>query len=291
MSRYSMDDLIYLMSRLRHPEHGCPWDLKQNFSSIISHTLEEAYEVADAIEKGDKDELRDELGDLLFQVIFYSRLGEEEGSFEFADVVDAIVQKLVRRHPHVFPEGDLRAFFPEGTRFTDDQIKAQWENIKAEERRIKKAVEPDYPEDQFVPERDSLLADVPNNFPALNRAEKLQKRAAQHGFDWTDIDDVFDKVQEELEELRHEVKQAQGKSYRDPAVHERLNDEMGDLLFCCVNLSRFLKVRPDEALQSTNQKFLSRFHFIEAELKKRGLKMDECELEELDRLWNQAKSS
>lgn len=287
---YNLQDLLYLMERLRHPEHGCPWDLKQDYKSIMSHTLEEAYEVADAIERENKQDLKDELGDLLFQVIFYSQLGKEEQAFEFSDVVDNIVQKLVRRHPHVFPNGELRAFFPEGTRFTDEQIKSQWEAIKAEERRLKKANEPETESGTFIPKQHSLLGDIPNSMPALNRAEKLQKRASQHGFDWTEVEDVFAKVEEELQELRHELDIAKGKDLRDPEVHQRLNDEMGDLLFCCVNLSRFLKVRSDEALQSTNEKFLKRFQWIEKTLHERGDKVDDASLEELDALWDQAKA-
>lgn len=290
---YQMDDLLYLMSRLRDPEHGCPWDLKQNYETIVPHTLEEAYEVADAISRGDRNDIKDELGDLLFQVIFYAQLGKEEKSFKFDDVVDGIVQKLVRRHPHVFPNGQLREYFPEGTAFNDEQIKAQWERIKQEERRLKKlqnkasmALE----SSAFNVAEDSILSDVPSNLPVLNRAEKLQKRAAQHGFDWPNIKPVIEKLEEELAELKVEIAKAEERSFDDEQVHKRLQDEMGDVLFCCVNLSRFLKVKPEQALRSTNDKFVRRFQFIETQLFTSGLTLETASLEELDRVWDQAKA-
>jgi ATP diphosphatase len=290
---YSIEDLTYLMSRLRDPVTGCPWDLKQTYKTIVSHTLEEAYEVADTINRNDKFDLKDELGDLLFQVIFYYQLGKEDKAFQFEDVVDNVVRKLIRRHPHVFPDGDLHASFPEGTSFGDEDVKRQWEQIKAEERALKQAQqeaqvsENDAP---FVADRDSLLADVPTNLPALNRAEKLQKRASQHGFDWENIEDVLLKVEEELAEIRAELKIAKDKDLRDPDVNARMKDELGDLLFCSVNLARFLKVNADESLRSTNDKFLRRFQYIESALAARGSRVDDESLEELDRLWVEAKS-
>mgnify|MGYP000353776595 CR=1 FL=1 len=288
---YQMDDLLYLMSRLRDPDHGCPWDLKQNFASIVPHTLEEAYEVADAISRGDRNDIKDELGDLLFQVIFYAQLGKEEQSFNFADVVDNIVQKLVRRHPHVFPEGQLRQQFPKGTMFSDDQIKAQWETIKQEERRLKKLQNKATTDvNGFNLKDDSILSDVPSNLPVLNRAEKLQKRAAQHGFDWPNIKPVIEKLEEELAELKVEIAHAEAQSFDDEQIQKRLQDEMGDVLFCCVNLSRFLKVKPEQALRSTNDKFVRRFQFIETQLFTSGLTLENASLEELDRVWDQAKA-
>lgn len=290
---YSIEDLKYLMSRLRDPETGCPWDLKQSYKTIISHTLEEAFEVADAISRDNKDDLKDELGDLLFQVIFYSQLGKEEQAFQFEDVVDNIVRKLIRRHPHVFPEGDLRASFPEGTTFSDEEIKSQWERIKAEERALKKQSDKAVTDNEasFIAERDSLLADVPTNLPSLNRAEKLQKRASAHGFDWDNIEDVLNKVEEELGEIRAELDKAKGKDLRDPKVNARMKDEVGDLLFCSVNLARFLKVSSDESLRSTNDKFVRRFQYIESTLNARGSQVDNESLEALDRLWNEAKNT
>ncbi len=293
MDMYTLDDLQYLMSRLRDPRQGCPWDLKQTFESIVHHTLEEAYEVADAIAGGNRDEIKDELGDLLFQVIFYAQLGKEEASFNFEGIVDNVVQKLVRRHPHVFPDGDLRATFPEGTKSSDEQIKQQWERIKQEERLLKHMQQNSLGESservEFNADEHSILRDVPRNLPSLNLAEKLQKRAAQKGFDWPELDMVLDKLQEEIAELRHELKVAEGKSLHEPEVHARLLDEMGDVLFCCVNVARFVKVNPDAALRSTNQKFISRFHFIEAQLFKRGVDIEAVPLEELDELWERAK--
>jgi len=293
LPKYKIDDLLYLMSRLRDPEFGCPWDLKQSYETIVPHTLEEAYEVADAIERGDREDIKDELGDLLFQVIFYAQLGKEEQSFTFDDVIDGIVQKLVRRHPHVFPNGQLREHFPVGTHFSDEQIKAQWENIKQEERRLKKLQNKNLDAvslNKFDPKKDSVLSDVPNNLPVLNRAEKLQKRAAQHGFDWPTIKPVIEKLEEELAELKHELDQANEKPLDDEYVHQRLQDEMGDVLFCCVNLSRFLKVKPEQALRSTNDKFVRRFQFIEQCLFDKDLSLDNASLEELDHAWDQAKA-
>ena len=284
---YQLNDLLYLMQRLRDPETGCPWDLKQSFETIVPHTLEEAYEVADAIERGNKHDIKDELGDLLFQVIFYSQLGAEEGSFDFSGVVDNVVRKLLRRHPHVFPNQDLHASFPKGTEFSEEEVKQQWEKIKAEERRLKAEVSG---LGRSADTSDGgALKDIPLNLPSLNRAEKMQKRAAQVGFDWPDIPPVLDKLEEEIAELKAELKQYEGRDLREEEPHQRLLDEMGDILFCCVNLARFMKVNPDEALRSTNQKFVSRFSFVEAELRKLGKLPQDASLEEMDRLWEQAK--
>ena len=187
---YSLEDLLHLMNRLRDPKYGCPWDIKQTYATIVPHTLEEAYEVADAIERGDFDHLQGELGDLLFQVVYYCQLAREEGRFEFDGVVDGITRKLIRRHPHVFPTGDLYAPL-ETPRLSENQVKHRWEEIKAEERAEKAS----------APGQLSLLDDVPNVLPALSRAAKLQKRAAQVGFDWPEALPVIDKVREELDEL------------------------------------------------------------------------------------------
>ncbi|WP_235813592.1 nucleoside triphosphate pyrophosphohydrolase, partial [Pseudomonas syringae] len=187
---HTVQDLLNLMARLRDPQFGCPWDLKQTYASIVPHTLEEAYEVADAIEQGDLDHLKGELGDLLFQVVFYAQLAKEEGRFEFDDVIDGITRKLLRRHPHVFPTGELYAP-AETPRLTDEQVNLRWDEIKSEERAEKAG----------VPEQLSLLDDVPRALPALSRAAKLQKRAAQVGFDWPAALPVVDKVREELDEI------------------------------------------------------------------------------------------
>ncbi|MCW3150222.1 nucleoside triphosphate pyrophosphohydrolase [Stutzerimonas stutzeri] len=268
---YQLNDLLHLMARLRDPQHGCPWDLQQNYASIVPHTLEEAYEVADAIESGDFDHLPGELGDLLFQVVYYSQLAREEGRFEFATVVDAITRKLVRRHPHVFPDGDLYGS-PELPRLDEAAIKQRWEEIKAEERAEKAA----------APEQLSLLDDVPNALPALSRAAKLQKRAAQVGFDWPEALPVVDKLREELGEVLEAM------SENDP---QAIAEELGDLLFVVVNLARHLKVDPENALRAANGKFERRFRFIEQALREAGRPIENCDLEELDALWGAAKKA
>ncbi|MBF8731536.1 MULTISPECIES: nucleoside triphosphate pyrophosphohydrolase [Pseudomonas] len=265
---YTLDDLLHLMARLRDPQYGCPWDLKQDYASIVPHTLEEAYEVADTIERGDFEHLQGELGDLLFQVVYYSQLAREEARFEFAGVVDAITRKLIRRHPHVFPTGDLYA--PLDTpRLDEAQVKSRWEEIKAQERAEKSE-----------PEQLSLLDDVPAALPALSRAAKLQKRAATVGFDWPDALPVLDKVREELDEVLQAM--ADGDA-------DALEDEIGDLLFATVNLARHLKQDPENALRRANRKFERRFRFIEQALRDNGRPIEDCTLDELDALWGEAK--
>lgn len=266
---YSLDDLLHLMARLRDPRHGCPWDLKQSYETIVPHTLEEAYEVADAIERGDFEHLPGELGDLLFQVVYYSQLAKEEGRFEFAQVVDGITRKLIRRHPHVFPDGDLYGA-PDMARLEEAAIKQRWEEIKAEERAEKAA----------APEQLSLLDDVPQALPALSRAAKLQKRAAQVGFDWPEALPVVDKLREELDEVLEAM------SENDP---EAIAEEVGDLLFVGVNLARHLKVDPETALRAANAKFERRFRYIEQALRDAGRPIENCSLEEMDALWGEAK--
>ncbi|MET1078815.1 MAG: nucleoside triphosphate pyrophosphohydrolase [Pseudomonas sp.] len=266
---YALDDLLHLMARLRDPQAGCPWDLKQTYASIVPHTLEEAYEVADAIERGDFEQLPGELGDLLFQVVYYSQLAREEGRFEFASVVDGITRKLLRRHPHVFPTGDLYAA-AEVAALDEAQIKRRWEAIKAEERA----------ERATVPEQLSLLDDVPAVLPALSRAVKLQKRAAQVGFDWSDPLPVLDKVREELDEVLQAI------SEDDP---QAVAEELGDLLFAATNLARHLKVDPETALRAANAKFERRFRFIEQALRETRRPIEDCSLDELDALWGEAK--
>lgn len=264
-AQYSLNDLVYLMSRLRDPKDGCPWDLKQTFSSIVPHTLEEAYEVADAIEQQDFAHLKGELGDLLFQVIFYSQLGKEEGQFEFADVVHQLVEKLIRRHPHVFPAGTLDSRAGEQA-VDEQQIKASWEAIKSEERGEK--------------QQTKVLDDIPMALPALQRAVKLQKRASQVGFDWNNAYQVIDKIEEETEEVRQAL--AEGDE-------QAVIDEMGDLFFAQVNLARHLGVNPEEALRSTNKKFRSRFDFVESKVVASGKDWSAFSLNELDAFWDQAK--
>ncbi|WP_395764626.1 nucleoside triphosphate pyrophosphohydrolase [Stutzerimonas balearica] len=268
---YQLADLLHLMARLRDPQHGCPWDLQQDYASIVPHTLEEAYEVADAIERRDFAHLPGELGDLLFQVVYYSQLAREEGRFDFATVVDAITRKLVRRHPHVFPDGDLYGS-PELPRLDEAAIKQRWEQIKAEERA----------EQAAAPEQLSLLDDVPHALPALSRAAKLQKRAAGVGFDWPEALPVVDKLHEELNEVLKAM------SENDP---QAIAEEIGDLLFVVVNLARHLKVDPENALRAANGKFERRFRFIEQVLRDAGRSPESCDLEELDALWDAAKKA
>lgn len=269
--RYTLDDLLYLMRRLRDPVHGCPWDLEQDFASIVPHTLEEAYEVADSIAQADYPQLRDELGDLLFQVVYYSQLGEEAQHFDWSAVVDGITRKLVRRHPHVFADGNLRT--PPGSIQIDStQIKQRWEEIKAEERAAKAS----------APQQLSLLDDVPLALPALSRAQKLQKRAAGAGFDWPETAPVLEKVAEELSEVRQAIAE------QNP---EAVAEEVGDLLFCVVNLARHLKLDAETALREGNAKFERRFRFIEARLAENGESVDQAGLGRLDQLWDEAKRS
>ncbi|MDO8341919.1 MAG: nucleoside triphosphate pyrophosphohydrolase [Cellvibrio sp.] len=262
MTQYSIDDLLYLMARLRDPESGCPWDLTQDYASIAPSTLEEAYEVVDAIEKQDFVHLKEELGDLLFQVIFYSQLGKEEDRFEFAGVVSDLVAKLIRRHPHVFPDGTLHSRVENRHTLSTD-VKARWEAIKQQERAEKGA--------------NGILADVPLNLPSLSRAAKLQKRAASVGFDWDDIYGPIAKVREELMEVEAEL---------DSGDMVALEEELGDLLFAVVNIARYQKIDPEQALRRANQKFEQRFHFIEIHS---PTPLTETSIHEMNRLWDEAK--
>ncbi|MDO3383964.1 nucleoside triphosphate pyrophosphohydrolase [Gilvimarinus algae] len=259
---YSLDDLIYLMQRLRDPQDGCPWDLQQTYQSIVPSTIEEAYEVADAIERGDLDHLSEELGDLLFQVIFYSQFGAEQKRFDFHQVVDTLVAKLVRRHPHVFPNANLYERY--GDQPADEAaIKQRWEDIKQEERAAKGS--------------RGTLDDIPLNLPALTRAAKLQKRAARTGFDWDDVQGPIAKVREELQEVEQAL--ASG----DMSAVEA---ELGDLLFAVVNISRYLKQDPEGSLRRANHKFERRFRYIEANATDA---LNKLSLQQMDQLWDQAK--
>lgn len=262
MIQYTIDDLLYLMARLRDPQTGCPWDITQDYASIAPSTLEEAYEVVDAIEKQDFVHLKEELGDLLFQVIFYSQLGKEEDRFEFAGVVSDLVGKLIRRHPHVFPDGSLHSQI-ENRHTLPGDVKARWEAIKQQERAEKGA--------------QGLLADVPLNLPSLSRAAKLQKRAASVGFDWDDVSGPIAKVREELIEVEAELVSG------DRAA---LEEELGDLLFAVVNIARYQKIDPEQALRRANQKFEQRFHFIETNS---ATPLVETSIHEMNRLWDEAK--
>jgi ATP diphosphatase len=274
---YSLDDLIYLMDRLRHPEDGCPWDRKQDFASIVPHTIEELYEVIDAIDKKDWPHVSEELGDLLFQIIFYAQLGKEKALFDFDKVVDGIVSKLVRRHPHVFPDGTLSSRLAPGQSISEEEITANWQRIKQLERASKPA---QLKSDDEAP--GSILDVVPGALPALQKAEKLQKIAASVGFDWPSIAPVIAKIREELDELEVELNAA-------TQDQSRLQDELGDILFCCLNLARFIGVSGESALRGANQKFVRRFGYIEKSLRAKGVVIESTDLDTMDALWDEAK--
>ncbi|RAW07018.1 nucleoside triphosphate pyrophosphohydrolase [Halomonas elongata] len=266
--RYELDDLLTLMAVLRDPEQGCPWDVKQDWDSIVPHTLEEAYEVADAIERRAFDELPGELGDLLFQVIYYSQFGAEQGRFDFHDVVDVLTAKMLKRHPHVFPDGTLasRRENLSAAEVQTHQVHSRWEALKAEERDAREA--------------RSVLADVPLNLPALSRAAKLSKRAARVGFDWPDTRGVIDKLREELDEVAEAL---------DAGDHEHVREEIGDLLFATVNLARTLDADSERCLRATNAKFERRFRHVESALAEEGVPLAEAGLPRMERHWQVAK--
>lgn len=266
---YQLSDLLYLMARLRDPENGCPWDLQQDFASIVPHTLEEAYEVADAIEREDFAHLPSELGDLLFQVVYYSQLGQELQLFDFATVVHSITEKLVRRHPHVFADGQLYAT-TQAVAVNSDQVKERWEEIKQQERAEQAGSE----------QRVGILADIPLNMPALSRALKIQKRASSVGFDWSSLPPVLAKVDEELQEVRDAL--ASG----DQAA---ISEELGDLLFATVNVARHLKVNPETALRAANIKFSERLQAVEQQAWQQNVALSDCTEAQLDAMWNVAK--
>jgi len=257
-----MKKLLDIMTALRNPQSGCPWDIKQTFKTIIPYTLEEAYEVADAIESGDMQELKSELGDLLFQVVFYAQMAKEQGDFEFADVVETVSEKLIRRHPHVFAGVDCK---------DEAELHEAWEKSKAVER-----------DKQADINKASILDGVAKALPSLKRAQKLQKRAAREGFDWPEIEPVLEKIEEEIQELRHAMQQNNQTS---------IFEETGDILFSCVNLARHLGVDAEESLRGCNQKFEQRFSYIEKSLNKAGRSFQSCTITELENLWQEAKDN
>jgi MazG family protein len=265
--RHGIVDLLAVMARLRDPESGCPWDREQTFATIAPYTIEEAYEVADAIERGDMDALRDELGDLLLQVVYHAQMAAESDRFNFSDVVDAVTAKMIRRHPHVFSDPSRR------DEFLRDNL---WERIKAEEKAERNGAVP-----------ASVLDDVPPALPSLTRAVKLQKRAARVGFDWPELTPVIDKAEEELGEL----KAALADSAAGTSDATQVAEEFGDLLFVMANIARHLDVDPETALRSANAKFVRRFHSIEDALSREGRKPEDATLEEMDRLWDAAKDA
>jgi len=261
---YGLGDLLVIMAALRTPVTGCAWDLQQNFRSIALYTIEEAYEVADAIERGDPADLRDELGDLLLQVVYHARMAEEEGSFAFADVVDSIARKMVRRHPHVFGDRETRE---------TTQRDGLWERIKAQEAETKRGA-------RIPPRPDSILDTVPANVPALTRALKLQGKAAKIGFDWPDILPVLAKLKEEIAELEAEIA---------PVRRDAAAEEFGDVLFVLANVARHLELDPESALRAANAKFERRFRHVETRLRADGRPPRDVSLAEMDVWWNEAK--
>ncbi|NZD54067.1 nucleoside triphosphate pyrophosphohydrolase [Rhizobium leguminosarum] len=262
--------LIEIMAALRHPETGCPWDIVQSFETIKPYTIEEAYEVSDAIERGDMDDLCDELGDLLLQVVFHARMAEEAGEFSFGDVVNAITAKMIRRHPHVFARSAAD---------TPDAVKIQWDEIKQAEkreraeRRSRRGITEDF--------NSGFLGSVQRSFPALTEALKLQERAAKVGFDWSAPEPILDKIEEEIGELRAALREG------DQA---KVSDELGDLIFAVVNIGRHVKADPEQALRGTNTKFRRRFSHIEQVLEAEGETLKDATLERMEEIWQAAKA-
>jgi ATP diphosphatase len=262
--------LIEIMAALRDPETGCPWDIVQNFETIKPYTIEEAYEVADAIERKDMDDLCDELGDLLLQVVFHARMAEEAGEFSFGDVVEATTRKMIRRHPHVFARSDAD---------TPDAVKKQWDEIKQAEkrerteRRALRGITEDF--------KTGFLGSVQRSFPALTEALKLQERAAKVGFDWSAPEPILDKIEEEVDELRVALREGD---------KSKVSDELGDLIFAVVNIGRHVKADPEQALRGTNTKFRRRFNHIETVLDAEGESLEAASLERMEEIWQAAKA-
>ena len=264
--------LIEIMAALRDPQSGCPWDIEQDFASIAPYTIEEAYEVADAIQRGDRDDLRDELGDLLLQVVYHARMAEEEGAFDFGDVVHAVTKKMIRRHPHVFGDEAARGA---------GMAKGMWERIKAEEKAEKRAARLARGLDQ-EDHGKGFLDGIPLVHPALTRALKLQEKAARVGFDWKEAKPILDKIEEEIGELREAM---------EKGADDEVAGEFGDVLFAIVNFGRHLKLDAEDALRRTNDKFRNRFHYVEAALEAQGRTLDDASLDDMEALWQQAKAA
>lgn len=258
----AIKNLRAVMARLRDPETGCPWDLKQDWKSIVPHTLEEAYEVADAIEQGNFDEVREELGDLLFQIVFYAQLAEEEGRFDFDAIAQSVTDKLIARHPHVFGEASREQ--------SDAELHTAWEASKQAERAAKGVA------------NDSVLDGVTRGLPALSHAVKMQKRAARVGFDWPDAEYVWTKLAEEIAELRVELA-------ADVPVAKRVDAELGDVLLAISNLARHVGVDPEGALRRADRRFENRFRHLERALQQKGRALEDCSLDELEAAWQEAK--
>lgn len=280
----NFDDLVALMARLRSPDGGCPWDREQTYATLAPMLLEEAYEAFEAVEaarEGKPGELRDELGDLLFQIVFYAQVASERGEFKIDDVTDAIHSKMVRRHPHVFGDTKVK---------DNDELLRNWEAMKAEEKRAAGKADDD--------DKDSSLLDgVSAKAPALMEAHQLSTKAARVGFDWRNVEEIFDKLHEEIEELRAAIRESAPtetspeSDEEKEAAHTRVREEVGDLLFAAANIARHLQVEPEAALKLTNRKFRRRFRHIERGLKARGREPGAATIEEMEELWQEAKSS
>lgn len=261
--------LLELMAALRDRQTGCPWDIEQTFETIKPYTIEEAYEVADAIERNDMDDLKDELGDLLFQVVFHAQMASEAGEFSFGDVVEAVMTKMIRRHPHLFARADAT---------TPQAVKVQWDEIKAAEkrermeRRARRGITDDF--------KAGFLGSVQRSQPALTEALKLQERAAKVGFDWSEPEPILDKIEEEIAELREALKSG---------APEKMKDELGDLVFALVNLGRHVKADPEQSLRGTSEKFRRRFNYIETELKAIEVTLEDATLDQMEAFWQAAK--
>lgn len=272
--RYRYDDLVYLMNRLRDPETGCPWDLEQDFSTIAPYTLEETCELLEAIANRDYDNLQEELGDLLFQVVFHSRMAQEQELFDITDVIHGLVSKMVRRHPHVFPQGTLKSERAGDDTMTSGQVAESWRRIKQHEKS-----EDEKPEDEkpvsAMPEK------LPAALPAMERARKIQKAAARVGFDWPDCTPVYEKIHEEI----HELQEAKSEG------RERITEELGDLLFACVNLARHLQVDPEVALRQATGKFEKRFRTMESIARADEQEFRQLTLDEMEAYWQQSKQA
>lgn len=307
---YSLEDLLHLMTRLREPGYGCPWDLAQSYSTIVSSTLEEAYEVVDAIEQGNHQQLKEELGDLLFQIVFYSQLGHEENQFNFHDIVSSITEKLLRRHPHVFPEGTLESRI---SLQQSENIAADAKNQDAAQGKIKQAWEKTKESERQEKGFSSLMDDIPIALPSTSRAYKLQKRAASANFDWPSTAGVYSKIEEEIDELRTAIadlqalanekkcvnveraesvveRRADTNSVKD-SMKENIEEELGDVFFTLINLARHLKVEPETALRKANGKFEARFRHIEALAQQQSLDISVQKPEVLEEWWQQAKKA
>ncbi len=258
-----IQELLDIMQSLRHPETGCPWDKEQTFKTIAPYTIEEAYEVADAIETGDMDELRNELGDLLLQVVYHAQMASEEKYFDFSDVVACLNKKLIDRHPHVFGSMKIN---------TADEQSKHWESIKTSEREARAGTEN---------QKTGVLEGISLSMPALSRAQKLQTRAAHVGFDWKNIEPVFAKINEEINEIKEVLKAQDDKA--------KLEEEIGDLLFVCVNLARHMQIDAEGSLRNANSKFVKRFRYIESKLEEQNKTPEDVTLKEMDHLWDKAK--